>query len=70
MSERMKLLEELMRAKEEDVPAYVRNFVVLYGHQGLARHVAEVVFYGERTLRSGQEAIANAHSLIEHAELA
>jgi hypothetical protein len=41
MSERVKLLEELMRAKEEDVPAYVRNFVVLYGHQGLARHVAD-----------------------------
>jgi hypothetical protein len=39
LSERAKLLEALMREPGDDVPAYVRHFRIVYGHEGLAEQV-------------------------------
>jgi hypothetical protein len=39
LSERAKLLEALMREPGDDIPAYVRHFRVVYGHEGLAEQV-------------------------------
>lgn len=39
LSERAKLLEALMREPGDEVPAYVRHFRTVYGHEGLAEQV-------------------------------
>lgn len=39
LSERAKLLDSLMKEHEEDVPDYVRHFVIVYGRHGLRRYV-------------------------------
>ena len=41
LSERAKLLDELMKTQDDAVPAYVRHFAVVYGHRGLSRHLEE-----------------------------
>lgn len=40
-SERAKLLDSLMKEHDDDVPDYVRHFAIVYGHQGLQRHVED-----------------------------
>ena len=39
LSERAKLLDSLMKEHEEEVPDYVRHFVIVYGRHGLARYL-------------------------------
>ncbi len=39
LSERAKLLDSLMKEHEEDVPDYVRHFVIVYGRHGLGRYL-------------------------------
>ena len=42
LSERAKLLDSLMKEHEEDVPDYVRHFVIVYGRHGLRRYVDDL----------------------------
>ena len=39
LSERAKLLDSLMKEHDEDVPDYVRHFVIVYGRHGLSRYL-------------------------------
>ena len=39
LSERARLLDCLMKEKEEDVPDYLRHFAIVHGRRGLARYV-------------------------------
>lgn len=42
LSERAHLLDSLMKEHEEDVPDYVRHFVIVYGRHGLNRYVEDL----------------------------
>ena len=42
LSERARLLDRLMKEQETTVPEYVRQFAVVYGHQGLRSYVDDV----------------------------
>ena len=42
LSERAKLLDSLMKEHEEDVPDYVRHFVIVFGRHGLDRYLEDL----------------------------
>ena len=42
LSERAKLLDSLMKEHDEDVPDYVRHFVIVYGRHGLSRYLDDL----------------------------
>jgi hypothetical protein len=42
LSERAKLLDSLMKEHEEDVPDYLRHFVIVFGRHGLDRYLEDL----------------------------